>query len=142
MSRGWTRYDLKQEQALCPAMLDVENDPSRRRSGIPMAPTPRLEQQPIVYAWVNDENTLRKAGSKTDPYSIFRTMLDAGDPPGTMAGLLAVSAKIEIGRSSQHQAASKPRKKPNRIGVELKGREAGARKRSLPKQSPSSDSLV
>ena len=68
----------------------------------------------IVYAWVNDENTLRKAGSKTDRYSVFRAMLDAGNPPGTMAELLAVSAKIETGRSSQQQAVAKPRKKSNR----------------------------
>jgi toxin YhaV len=29
----------------------------------------------IVYVWVNDERTLRKAGSKADPYSVFRGML-------------------------------------------------------------------
>lgn len=25
----------------------------------------------IIYAWVNDENTLRSSGSKSDPYSVF-----------------------------------------------------------------------
>jgi len=35
----------------------------------------------IVYAWVNDETTLRKAGSRTDPYSIFNKRLREGDPP-------------------------------------------------------------
>jgi len=35
----------------------------------------------IIYAWVNDEGTLRKAGSATDPYTVFRKMLLAGDPP-------------------------------------------------------------
>ena len=35
----------------------------------------------IVYAWVNDESTLRKAGSRTDPYVIFNKRLCAGDPP-------------------------------------------------------------
>jgi toxin YhaV len=59
------------------------------------------KEKVIVYAWVNDENTLRNGGTKTDPYSFFRTMLDVGNPPGTMAELLAVSAKIETGRSSQ-----------------------------------------
>jgi toxin YhaV len=34
----------------------------------------------IVYAWVNDDKTLRKRGSKTDPYSIFSKMLESGDP--------------------------------------------------------------
>lgn len=42
----------------------------------------------IVYAWVNDERTLRKAGSKSDPYRVFRAMLEAGDPPATMEELL------------------------------------------------------
>ncbi len=42
----------------------------------------------IVYAWVNDENTLRKSGSKTDPYALFRGMLEAGDPPSSFEDLL------------------------------------------------------
>ena len=42
----------------------------------------------IIYAWVNDESTLRKAGSKTDPYHVFRAMLEAGDPPNTVEQLL------------------------------------------------------
>ncbi|WP_425312801.1 type II toxin-antitoxin system YhaV family toxin [Photorhabdus heterorhabditis] len=29
----------------------------------------------IVYAWVNDEETLRSEGSKSDPYAIFGKML-------------------------------------------------------------------
>jgi len=71
------------------------------------------KEKVIVYAWVNDEGTLRKAGSKTDPYAVFRAMLDSGNPPGTMAELLAVSAKVETGPSSQ-QAASRFGKKRNR----------------------------
>ena len=35
----------------------------------------------IVYAWVNDETTLRKAGSRTDPYAIFNQRLKDGHPP-------------------------------------------------------------
>jgi len=42
----------------------------------------------IVYAWVNDEFTLRKAGSRTDVYAVFKSMLDAGDPPRTLDDLL------------------------------------------------------
>lgn len=53
------------------------------------------KEKVIVYAWVNDETSLRKAGSRTDPYSIFHAMLSAGDPPATMAELLAVSKRIE-----------------------------------------------
>ena len=39
------------------------------------------QEKVIVYAWVNDEDTLRKAGSRTDPYTVFRAMLNAGNPP-------------------------------------------------------------
>jgi toxin YhaV len=35
----------------------------------------------IVYTWLNDEKTLRKAGAKTDPYIIFQSMLKSGNPP-------------------------------------------------------------
>jgi toxin YhaV len=35
----------------------------------------------IVYAWVNDEKTLRSAGSKNDPYEVFQKMLRRGNPP-------------------------------------------------------------
>ena len=48
----------------------------------------------IVYAWVNDENTLRKAGSKTDPYEVFRSLLKAGDPPRTLEALLKRASGI------------------------------------------------
>ncbi len=35
----------------------------------------------IIFAWVNDENTLRSSGSKNDPYAIFQRMLERGHPP-------------------------------------------------------------
>lgn len=38
-------------------------------------------QKIIVYAWINDEESLRKAGSKTDPYAVFQSMLEKGEPP-------------------------------------------------------------
>jgi toxin YhaV len=43
------------------------------------------EQKTIVYAWVSDEKSLRKSGSKTDPYAVFRAMLESGDPPNSFA---------------------------------------------------------
>lgn len=46
------------------------------------------KEKVILYAWVNDERTLRKSGSKTDPYEMFRAMLEAGDPPSSMEQLL------------------------------------------------------
>jgi len=33
------------------------------------------KSQVIIYAWVNDRDTQRKAGSKSDPYEVFRKML-------------------------------------------------------------------
>jgi toxin YhaV len=68
----------------------------------------------IVYAWVNDEETLRKAGSRTDPYAVFRAMLNAGNPPSTMAELLAVSKRLEAATSPLQSASDKPGKKRNR----------------------------
>ena len=35
----------------------------------------------IVFVWFNDEDTLRKAGSKTDVYETFRRMLSRGVVP-------------------------------------------------------------
>lgn len=45
----------------------------------------------IVYAWVNDTETLRSAGSKRDPYEVFRRMLERGNPPDTWKELVAGS---------------------------------------------------
>jgi toxin YhaV len=72
------------------------------------------KEKVIVYAWVNDESTLRKARSKTDPYTVFRAMLDSGNPPSTMAELLAVSAKMEPDPSLQQRTIPRPGKKRNR----------------------------
>lgn len=47
----------------------------------------------IVYVWFNDEDTLRKAGSRTDVYETFRRMLERGDVPGGIDHLLRESAK-------------------------------------------------
>jgi toxin YhaV len=35
----------------------------------------------IVFAWVNDQDTLRTYGAKTDAYAVFRSMLAKGHPP-------------------------------------------------------------
>jgi toxin YhaV len=49
----------------------------------------------IIYAWVKDERTLRKAGSRTDPYHVFRAMLEAGDPPNTLDQLLMRATEVK-----------------------------------------------
>jgi toxin YhaV len=68
----------------------------------------------IIYAWVNDEDSLRKAGSTTDPYSIFRNMLASGNPPRDMAQLMKASKEIasEAAPTSQEAKTQKhPRRK-------------------------------
>lgn len=45
----------------------------------------------IVYVWFNDEDTLRKAGSKTDVYEAFRRMLARGEVPDGVDALLKES---------------------------------------------------
>ena len=45
----------------------------------------------IVYAWVNDENTLRAYDSKTDAYQVFARMLQSGNPPDDWEGLIAAT---------------------------------------------------
>ncbi|NMN03885.1 MULTISPECIES: type II toxin-antitoxin system YhaV family toxin [unclassified Novosphingobium] len=42
----------------------------------------------IIFAWVNDENSLRTYGAKTDAYRVFRGMLEDGNPPDDWAALL------------------------------------------------------
>ena len=49
----------------------------------------------IVFAWVNDETTLRTYGSKSDAYAVFRKMLDKGNPPDDWAALLAAASESE-----------------------------------------------
>jgi len=48
----------------------------------------------IVYVWMNDESALRKAGSKTAPYTVFRGMLESGNPPGSMEELVRRSREL------------------------------------------------
>ncbi len=45
----------------------------------------------IIFAWVNDESTLRSAGSATDPYAVFQKMLQRGNPPDDWSTLLALA---------------------------------------------------
>ena len=42
----------------------------------------------IVLAWVNDEDTLRTYGSKSDAYAVFKKMLDKNRPPDGWETLL------------------------------------------------------
>ncbi len=47
----------------------------------------------IIFAWVNDEKTLRSAGSQSDPYAVFEKMLKRGHPPDEWIMLINESRK-------------------------------------------------
>ena len=49
--------------------------------------------QLIVYVWFNDEDTLRKAGSRTDVYEAFKRMLTRGEVPDSIDALLSESQR-------------------------------------------------
>jgi toxin YhaV len=49
----------------------------------------------IVYVWMNDSETLRKAGGRTDPYAIFFQMLERGRPPSDWDALLRESGRMD-----------------------------------------------
>lgn len=42
----------------------------------------------VVHVWVNDRDTLRKAGAASDPYAVFARMLAQGNPPSEWNALL------------------------------------------------------
>src|SRR5207245_681355 len=55
----------------------------------------------IIYAWVNDENTLRKAGARNDPYAIFNKRLKDGTPPDDWDDLVRGSARKTARRQEE-----------------------------------------
>lgn len=46
----------------------------------------------IIFAWVNDENSLRTYGSRTDAYAVFKNMLGNGNPPDDWEALLQAAS--------------------------------------------------
>ena len=104
--------NVKLFNALCQLMLEtVPSDPNREeyRQGNTMGPTFRhwrrakigrrfrlffrfdSKTKIVIFAWVNDENTLRSSGSKSDPYAVFQKMLQRGHPPDDWAALVSAS---------------------------------------------------
>ncbi|CAN1576912.1 Toxin endonuclease, YhaV [Paracoccaceae bacterium] len=47
------------------------------------------ESRVIIFAWVNDDTTLRAYDSRTDAYRVFKAMLEDGNPPDDWKVLLA-----------------------------------------------------
>lgn len=50
------------------------------------------KERVIIYAWVNDENTLRQAGGRNDPYTVFKALLRQARPPDHWNALLKEAA--------------------------------------------------
>ncbi len=48
----------------------------------------------IIYAWVNDANSLRAYQSKTDAYAMFAKRLHNGNPPTNWDELLSESTEL------------------------------------------------
>lgn len=48
----------------------------------------RLRERILIFAWVNDERSLRTYGSSTDAYATFARMLDDDNPPDDWDDLL------------------------------------------------------
>ena len=46
------------------------------------------EDKIIIFVWMNDENTKRAYGSKTDAYATFRSMIAKGNPPDDYNSLI------------------------------------------------------
>ena len=42
----------------------------------------------VIYAWLNDEDTLRREGSRTDVYEVFKRMLERGEVPSSLDELM------------------------------------------------------
>lgn len=54
----------------------------------------------IIFAWLNDENTQRKEGAKTDCYAVFLKMLERKQPPAEFDELLAAVVAEEAQREA------------------------------------------
>lgn len=61
----------------------------------------------IIFAWVNDEETLRTYGAKTDAYKVFKGMVEDGNPPDDWVALRkAASDQVAVDRLEKASPAS------------------------------------
>lgn len=68
----------------------------------------------VIYAWVNDSQTLRTYGSATDAYAVFRRMLDDGDPPDDWPTLLGAASRMQATRRLAAAAGTDDAPKQNK----------------------------
>lgn len=62
----------------------------------------------IVIAWVNDDETLRPYGSRSDAYATFKGMLENGDPPEDFDALFRAARRSSKRFEAGLAAASQP----------------------------------
>jgi toxin YhaV len=55
----------------------------------------------LVFAWVNDADSLRSYGSRSDAYAVFRAMLEDGNPPDSWQELLEAASSDAVIRRLQ-----------------------------------------
>lgn len=61
----------------------------------------------IIYAWVNDEESLRTYGSKTDAYAVFAAMIAKGDPPDSWDDLARAAGATSKPAARRKEPASR-----------------------------------
>lgn len=61
----------------------------------------RTDVRLIVFAWVNDAETLRTYGSRTDAYAVFHRMLGEGNPPDDWDALVRAASAPEAVRQAR-----------------------------------------
>jgi len=64
----------------------------------------------IIYAWVNDESTLRTYGARRDAYAVFKAMLEKGNPPDSwpeLAKAVGVGAEKDKGGGKGRRQGSR-----------------------------------
>jgi toxin YhaV len=59
----------------------------------------------IIYAWVNDENTLRTYGARPDAYAVFSAMLLEGNPPDSWDALVASCKNPDVVKRTKEMLA-------------------------------------
>jgi toxin YhaV len=64
----------------------------------------------IVFAWVNDQDSLRTYGSRKDAYAVLAKMLDADNPPDDWNELVAAASKASSVRRLGAVAKQRTRK--------------------------------
>ena len=64
----------------------------------------RSAENKIVYVWINDEQSLRKAGSKRDPYNIFVGLVKNGTIPNEYLDLIKQSSPPKISKEEPTKA--------------------------------------